>query len=257
MKIDSATSKVRASWLLPCLVFGSLLAASCVSGGRGSAESAVTAAVNEAGEASAALIAEYADELLEQAIDAEIWVTPVLQYFTAIRGGEMLGLEFRLKSRESTMRKISSRWDTQTSASPRSVAIRDTLRFTIRFEDEPPGFHNRSIRELLQILEEIGHEVIAVKNYWPPGDAYSGVNTVLKAPNGLLWELQFHTGASFKVKMDTHEAYEISRHPDTALAVKQKINNEVAAAWDDVPIPAGILEQQSLHSVEAIILRPE
>jgi hypothetical protein len=43
---------------------------------------------------------------MEKAIDAESWITPALTYLAELQQGEMLGLEFRLKSRESTIRKI-------------------------------------------------------------------------------------------------------------------------------------------------------
>jgi len=54
-----------------------------------------------------------------------------------------------------------------------------------------------AIRATFKGLEAAGHKVIKVKNYWPRGDNYSGVNSVLETSDGLEWELQFHTAESF------------------------------------------------------------
>ncbi len=37
-------------------------------------------------------------------------------------------------------------------------------------------------------LERSGHSVQRVKNYWPADDNYSGINSILKAPDGLEWD---------------------------------------------------------------------
>lgn len=150
--------------------------------------------------------AGYADELLDAAAEAEPWITPILVYLAEFEQGEMKGLEFRTKSRESTIRKIETR--------------------------------------------------MAEKNYWPSGDDYSGVNTNLRAPNGLAWELQFHTPQSFELKMSSHYVYEQVRQPDVSTETRQALYIQVADEWESVPVPAGILEPGSLHQLEEIILRP-
>ena len=198
----------------------------------------------------------YADELIEMAVEAEPWISPVLVYLAELQKGEMIGLEFRLKSRDSLIKKIEARMIERDYKQAHDVPIRDTLRFTMRFDDQPEGHHNQSVAYVISTMENLGHSVIVVKNYWPPGDDYSGVNTILQAPNGLAWELQFHTPASFELKMSSHEIYEQVRQAGIPVEERRLLFYQVASEWEDVPIPAGILELGSLHLLEQLILRP-
>jgi hypothetical protein len=136
------------------------------------------------------------------------------------------------------------------------VPIRDTLRYTMQFGDQPGGHHTYSVAYVLATLEELGHTVLTVKNYWPPGDDYSGVNTIVEAPNGLAWELQFHTPGSFELKMSSHVIYEQVRQPGVPIETRRSLYFQVAEEWETIPIPAGILEPGTLHTLEEIILRP-
>ena len=200
--------------------------------------------------------AAYADELLALAIEAEPWITPALSYLAELQQGEMIGLEFRLKSRDSIIRKIETRMQERGYARPRDVPIRDSLRFTMQFGDQPAGHHNQSVAYVLATMENLGHTVVTVKNYWPRGDDYSGINTILRAPNGIAWELQFHTVGSFELKMSSHKTYEEVREPGTSAQRRQELFYEVAGEWESVPIPADILVPGSLHPLEEVILRP-
>ena len=145
--------------------------------------------------------ADYAAELIEMAVEAEPWITPALVYLSGFQKGEMIGLEFRFKTLESTTKKIEARMAERGYSTPSDVPIRDALRYTMQLGDQPAGHHDQSIAYVLATMEGLGHRVIVVKNYWPRGDDYSGVNTILEAPNGLAWELQFHTPQSFELKM--------------------------------------------------------
>ena len=122
---------------------------------------------------------------MELAAEAEIWITPTLSYLAQYYEGNMVGLEFRFKSHESTVRKIESRMQRDNLENPRDVSIRDSLRYTMRFTDQPAGHHDDAVAGVLALMESTGHSVLTVKNYWPSGDDYSGVNTTLKAPNGV------------------------------------------------------------------------
>jgi hypothetical protein len=201
-------------------------------------------------------VADHADELMEKAVEAESWITPALTHLAELQQGEMLGLEFRLKSRDSTIRKIETRMAERGYDNPRDVPIRDTLRYTMQFGDSPGGHHNLSVAYVLATMEGLGHTVIAVKNYWPRGDDYSGINTILQAPNGLAWEFQFHTPKSFELKMSSHKVYEQVREPGVSIETRQLLYIQVADEWELVPIPAGVLEPGSLHMLEELILRP-
>ncbi len=201
-------------------------------------------------------IMDHADEILRDAAEAERWITPLLEYLTEVRAGRLEGLEHRLKGRESLIRKIYTRWNRDRSVLPGDIKIDDSVRYLLVVNDSPPGHCDKSIQEILAIMEGIGHEVMLIKNYWPRGDDYSGINGVLRAPNGTLWELQFHTDRSLEAKDRVHPIYEVYRLPNTSQKTKRDLYHQMTEIWEQVPIPDGILEPISLHPKEEIIQNP-
>ena len=195
-------------------------------------------------------------DYIARAAVLEPTLTPALVEMAETRGGKMFKLEYRLKSEKSTRRKIHKIVTENPGLALDAVEIDDTVRYTMILEDTPPGHHNDSIRDILAAFEGKGHQVVKVKNYWPRNDNYSGVNSVLRAPDGLAWELQFHTSASVENNGKTRDMYEELRLVDTPLARKQELFDMMSATWEAVPIPQGILQPGSLHATEQIIDRP-
>lgn len=95
-----------------------------------------------------------------------------------------------------------------------------------------------------------------LKNYWPRGDNYSGVNCVLRTRRGFPWELQFHTPGSLRTQKATRAQYEELRRRSTPRTRKQALFDAMAALWERVPLPQRILEPQALHPRARIIRLP-
>ncbi len=197
-----------------------------------------------------------AERLAAQAVAAERSVTPLVVELAAKLGGSTHKLKFRLKTKASILRKLRLRLAQNSTLKLSDVVIDDTLRFTLRIDDEPAGHHVGAIKQALAALAVKGHHVAQLKNYWPADDNYSGVNCVLCAPGGLLWELQFHTTASLAAAATTRAWYEELRCADTPLPRKQQLFDEMTREWNKVPIPQGILEPGALHPHEEIRDRP-
>jgi hypothetical protein len=197
-----------------------------------------------------------ADRLMARARAHEPAVSALLGRLAAEVGGRLAGFEHRLKTRASLLRKMRKLLHDHPAWTAADVVINDALRYTIEVGDAPPGQHARAIRTALAALESAGHRVTQVKNYWPRGDNYSGVNSVLIAPDGLEWELQFHTPESFATKMRDYHLYEELREETTPRPRKRLLYDRLSAPWESVPIPQHILEPMALHRSEEIILRP-
>jgi len=195
-----------------------------------------------------------ADDLMVRARALEPSVSAELGTLAGEIGGRLAGFEHRLKERDSILRKMREELRDHPAWKPGDVVIGDSLRYTIEVGDSPPGHHAESIRAVLIRLEAAGHRVGEVKNYWPRGDNYSGVNSVLIAPDGLTWELQFHTPESFRIKSRDHGLYEELRAEGTSSARKRELYGEMAAPWNAVPVPAHVLDPGALHPSERIIL---
>jgi hypothetical protein len=198
-----------------------------------------------------------ADDIMAMARDLEAPTTALLVELAESVGGEMIKLEYRLKKRPSLIRKLEKIARRSPDSDPEEIDIHDALRYTMRVEDTPAGHHLKTIRDALARLEAGGHQVVKIKNYWPRGDNYSGVNTVLLHEAGLNWELQFHTSDSLKVADETHGLYEQLRLDTTPIERRRQIFSEMAAAWESVPIPADILVPASIHPSEEIVRLPQ
>lgn len=190
--------------------------------------------------------------LTQLAERVEPTLTPLLIDLAERRGGEMVKLEFRLKTEASTERKLRAELEEKPQLGLDDVRIDDALRYTMKVDDEPPGHYLEATKATLAALEAKGQHVEYVKNYWPTGDNYSGINAVLRDRSGLFWELQFHTSASFAALVDTRHEYEEFRKVDTPLARRRELFDAMRKRWHEVPLPEGVLVEGAIHEREQI-----
>jgi hypothetical protein len=153
-------------------------------------------------------------------------------------GGKLEGLEYRIKSTDSLARKIEGDAKAEKhGGSLESAAndISDASRYTMTFPEEN---YTGSVQDALKQLEDYGYEVKA-KNFWQKGDDYQGINVKLKAKNGSIIELQFHTPSSLATKeKKLHSIYEKYRE-EKDLNKKYTFWNEMVSVSDSIPVPAG------------------
>ena len=193
-----------------------------------------------------------ADELLAKAREAEPTVSAELEAIAESAPAQLAGLDHKFKKRGSLIRKIESHLARDPDLTVQRVRITDALRYTLLIEDDPRGLYLRTVREVVQQFEADGHEVIELKNYWPRGDDYSGINSVFRAPNGLDWELQFHTPDSYHTAKGNRAPYERMRLTTTPPEEQRKLYEQMVATWEGVAIPEGILVPRALHEREVI-----
>jgi len=234
------------SRLLPLLAVVLVYASACTT-------VPVPAAAPQALEISAEAAAR-ADELLELGRTIEPDLTDWLVAGADRLDFQLYGLRHRVKSRASLERKIQTNM-LNNGIPAQEVIIDDVLRYTMLVTDDPPGRYNDAVSDILERIENRGYVVHEVENYWPAGDAYSGINCVLATPEGLLWELQLHTVGSLAAKQEAHDLYEEFRLPTTPVREKRRLFDEMVERWKWVRIPDGILEPYSVHPAEEIILR--
>lgn len=189
-----------------------------------------------------------ARELEARAAAAEPAISERIKSLAAEVGGEVAGFDHRLKTLASLERKIRNRVRVEPGKTIDNPDIVDALRYTIVVE---PDRYVAAIRRVLAAFEADGHEVVRVKNYWPPGDNYSGVNTVLRY-HSLQWEIQFHTPQSIEVRDAWHPAYEQLREADTPIERRRWLYALMAVPWDQVEIPDGVDRLGALHPRDEI-----
>jgi hypothetical protein len=149
----------------------------------------------------------------------------------------LVGFEFRLKGKDRLTEKVTKAMEERNRTPDEAFAtIKDAIRYTFQYTEEhyTAGVHADCDR-----LEAAGFQFVDRNNSWGD-DEYKGINSRWRVPdNGQLFEVQFHTQASFEAKQETHIAYERLRDPTTPdgeVHGLRAFQREISAK---VPIPPG------------------
>jgi hypothetical protein len=179
---------------------------------------------------------QLAENLMSGALNAEPGVTSTLLGFADANNAEMVGLPYRIKTRESLYRKIRDE-AAQYNLTPGEVQISDALRYTMQIE---PRRYGATVADMVGQLRDEGY-VLRVKNYWKPNSAYKGVNVAGVTPDGVRFELQFHTPTSYDVKEHTnHPLYEIWRSSSSTTEQQEAAYREMVDNFNVVADPNGL-----------------
>ena len=204
--------------------------------------------------------AQYAKVLLKRAHAHEPGITADLQKTALEVAAEMIGLEHKFKSEESLTRKIAENSIRNVrklleleyfleeaiaeTIETKARDINDYLRYTFVFSDENYVFgFKSSLQKLKQNNFTVPENKIwnAWKNIGTLFDkGYRGINITIFSSQGQIFELQFHTEASFKLKTETHFFYEELRIRKTARERKNEIVQKLLKVAQAVSVPKGV-----------------
>lgn len=182
----------------------------------------------------------------EDRILRDIGAEPVISRALAeiegeLDGGRLAGYQYRVKTFESTARKVEKEIaESSLPLTPEAAAggLKDTLRFTYELRD---ATYADDALHVLQRLEGSGFQRIKWAPTWE-GAGYKGLNSAWIEPTtGRVFELQFHTSRSLIVKETiSHPLYEAQRRFATASADWNRLQRQIDEAWASVAIPPNI-----------------
>lgn len=116
-----------------------------------------------------------------------------------------LGLEYRIKTKESFLEKVRKNYNPNGN----EYEIKDIVRYTLG--SDPVNLTDKTL-QTIDIFDQRGYNTIRIKNTWGPDSSYNGINTFIKASSGQVFEMQYHTQESFDLKNgELHELYEKQR----------------------------------------------
>lgn len=154
---------------------------------------------------------------------------------------KLMGLDYRIKSRESLSRKIiSDAHEKNISLNKAAKGMTDVLRYTFVCEE------NKFTANYFSILEDFrlkGYNTVRVKNTFFDGKSYKGVNTLVVDSKNNVFELQYHTPKSFEVKEGAlHALYEKQRVLDKSKDKKKwdLIEIEMIKLSNTIQNPIGV-----------------
>ena len=170
----------------------------------------------------------------KKAVENEKLVTPLLRIIAKENGGELRGLENKIKTPASLNEKIKSKcvafYSNPQKSGEYSPQIWDALRYTLILSRD--NFRDKML-QINKRLNDSNIRAVNEKNSYCAGNVYKGINNryVIK---DYLFEIQFHTIESLGLKSRIHEKYEEFRREDTPPDKKCQLYNEMMIESDEL-----------------------
>lgn len=166
-------------------------------------------------------------------------ITPAMRRIeSADPARHLVGLDCRLKGADRLSDKVEShlRANPNISYDNAFAKIKDAIRFTFEYTESR---YTAGVLADCGRLEEAGFKRVDRRNTWAT-EEYKGINSRWQAPEGdQLFEVQFHTRASFEAKQETHWAYEKIRDPRTPKSERDALMAYQRESSSRIPIPPG------------------
>lgn len=183
-------------------------------------------------------VRKMASEMFARSKASEPRLSALMQTVIAASGGKPFGWDFRIKSEDSIADKIiRDAVEKDIPPSKAAAEMNDLNRYTLLFD--PDTFVEQASRAMTT-LEQAGFEVYdsKAKNYFSPGDAYDGYNTVYWDPKtGEKFELQFHTDESARIKEEVHVIYNDWRQLPPDAPERPELWGKMLSMWGDYARP--------------------
>ena len=160
-----------------------------------------------------------------------------LEHGTLVPDTEKFALKSPDRFKEKLAKMISLEPDV--TSGDHVARIHDGIRYTFIFEDQ---FYSAGVRAAENCLTGHGYKLVGRKPSWL-GKEYRGINTQWRDPaSGQLFEVQFHTPASWDAKQRTHDSYEKIQNPATPAEERARLRDYQREIAPSVTIPPGALE---------------
>jgi hypothetical protein len=180
-----------------------------------------------------------AELLLDRARDVEPRLSDLARDVAREVGGKLLGEQDKLKAPDTAKSKLAALLGEEPLA--RALArMKDTLRYTIGLSEQT---YVDGTAAAIDSLLDRGFRPVSQMQRWDGPSGYVGLNTSWSDPlSGHVFEIQFHTEASFIAKSDSHPLFEQIRqlspdHPDLST-----LRADHDAYFVDVVAPPGAAE---------------
>jgi hypothetical protein len=173
-------------------------------------------------------------------LEREITTPAMLRVEAADPDRGLIGLEHRLKGKDRLTEKVTQAIEKRGRTAEQAFStVKDAIRYTFEY---PEKKYAHGVPVDVDRIKAEGFELVEFRNSW--GDEeYKGINSRWRlGENSQLFEVQFHTHASFEGKQETHGAYERLRtlpEDDVEVFALRAYQREVTAK---IPVPPGAAE---------------
>nr|WP_015060666.1 XopAD/skwp family type III secretion system effector [Pseudomonas savastanoi]CBZ39966.1 conserved hypothetical protein [Pseudomonas savastanoi pv. savastanoi] len=184
-------------------------------------------------------IALEAQNLLTRAREMEPRVTHMLRRVAESHAGQLAGMDHQLKSVGSLKEKLMQQMALKNKTLEDAVAgVNDALRYSVVLD---PQHFTAGLRGVLASLDDQGHVRVKLNNLFAKHrPAFKAVNVTMRSPEGALWEIQFHTPDTFRLKEQFHDLYKHShalQFQGAPLTDQREVQAPAQDAFRLVPSP--------------------
>jgi len=182
-----------------------------------------------------------ANRLFARAQKAEPGITGIISRVASENNATLKGLEFRLKTRDSLARKIASEYRDNAGAVSYKIIgekIGDSVRYTYVIDESR---YSSSVMKISEDLRVNGIRPYDSKfrNYWK-NPTYKGINSNWISQDGQIFEIQFHSQQSLRIKKEkSHMIYERQRVETDTIKIKA-YSEQIEEVWREVILPKGV-----------------
>lgn len=180
-----------------------------------------------------------AKKLISIAKEKDIVITKDLQNIIDKTNGRLAGLDYRIKSTDSLVRKLIDKSEAKgISVDEYASKITDILRYTnVSTTKNFTGDYYSIIDNLIKK----SYNIVEVTNTLGDINAsYRGINCLVSDKDGYIFELQFHTEESLNIKEVNHKLYEELRLKTTNKARQLELYKEMQKKSTEIPMPPDI-----------------
>jgi hypothetical protein len=153
----------------------------------------------------------------------------------------LVGLNNRLKGKDRLTEKVVNAMAEQPGLTCANAfaLVKDGIRYTFQYKDDR---YTEGVYADCERLAEAGFELLERRGTWET-ENYKGINSRWRVPEtSQLFEVQFHTYASYEAKQETHAAYEKLRDPTTPRDEQDRLVEYQRKVNSRVPTPPGAAE---------------
>jgi hypothetical protein len=144
--------------------------------------------------------------------------------------------KYALKSLDRFQEKLAKQIKRHPDKSPEELAneIHDGVRYTFVFSEDR---YYDATWQVHTKLERYGFDLEVRRNTWANPE-YKGINSRWHDPvHNVIFEVQFHTMASWEAKQRTHDDYAKISDPDTTRTERKRLRNAQEEVSATIPLP--------------------
>jgi hypothetical protein len=168
------------------------------------------------------------------ALEQEPQISSLVKEIADKVGMETRSFDSRMKTKRSYLKKLEKNY----SINKKQYQIKDILRYT--YISSPDTLAHKTL-EAIETYKKRGYITIEIKNYWLMNFyPYNGINTVIVSPNGLKFELQYHTVESYEIRENIHEIYEEWRNLPEISEKAKELNRKMFEGYKGTIVPRDI-----------------